>query len=77
MDADEDTMLQRILERSKTSGRNDDNIDSLKKRFGVFKSETMPIVELYDTMGKMRRINTLRPIDEVFADVEKLFAGLI
>lgn len=33
MDADEDTMIQRILERSKTSGRNDDNIESLKKRF--------------------------------------------
>ncbi len=45
MDADEDTMVNRILERSKTSGRNDDNIDSLKKRFAVFKNETMPIID--------------------------------
>jgi UMP-CMP kinase len=33
MDADEDTMINRIMERSKTSGRNDDNIESLRKRF--------------------------------------------
>lgn len=46
-DADEDTMIERILERAKTSGRIDDNIESLKKRFAVFKNETLPIVNLF------------------------------
>jgi hypothetical protein len=27
-------MLSRLLERGKTSGRDDDNIESIKKRFG-------------------------------------------
>jgi hypothetical protein len=27
-------MLQRLLERGKTSGREDDNVESIKKRFG-------------------------------------------
>jgi UMP-CMP kinase len=36
LDANEETMIARILERSKTSGRNDDNIESLKKRFATF-----------------------------------------
>lgn len=40
-------MIDRILERAKTSGRNDDNIESLKKRFATFKNETMPIVDLF------------------------------
>jgi len=31
---DEETMLKRLLERGKTSGRDDDNIESIKKRFG-------------------------------------------
>jgi UMP-CMP kinase len=30
----EETMLKRLLERSKTSGRDDDNIESINKRFG-------------------------------------------
>ena len=31
---DEETMLNRLLERGKTSGRDDDNIETIKKRFG-------------------------------------------
>jgi adenylate kinase family enzyme len=32
-DADEKTMTDRILGRSASSGRNDDNIETLRKRF--------------------------------------------
>ena len=77
MDADEDTMISRIIERSKTSGRNDDNIDSLKLRFATFRNETMPIVDFYTRLGKCRKINGLRSIDEVFGDLEMAFKGFI
>ncbi len=46
--ADQDVLIDRILERSKVSGRNDDNIESLKKRLKTFENETMPIVNMYD-----------------------------
>jgi UMP-CMP kinase len=29
-------MLKRLLKRAETSGRDDDNIKTIKKRFGVF-----------------------------------------
>ena len=77
MDADEETMIARITERSKTSGRNDDNIESLRKRFATFRNETMPIVEFYDKQSRCKRINGLNPIDEVFGEVQKAFAGFI
>lgn len=77
MDADEETMINRIMERSKTSGRNDDNIESLRKRFDTFRRETMPIVDLFETQGKTKRINALRAIDEVFEDVKTSFEGYI
>lgn len=38
-DADEKAMTERILERAKHSGRNDDNIETLKKRFNSFNNE--------------------------------------
>ena len=40
MKCDEEVMQRRLLERAKTSGRPDDNIDIIKKRFKVFVSET-------------------------------------
>jgi UMP-CMP kinase len=77
MDADEETMIARITERSKTSGRNDDNIESLRKRFATFRNETMPIVEFYDKQSRCKKINGLNSIDDVFADLQKAFAGFI
>jgi UMP-CMP kinase len=41
-------MIDRIMERSKTSGRNDDNLETLTKRFETFEKETLPIVDLYE-----------------------------
>ena len=66
-------MIQRILERSKTPGRNDDNIDALRKRFTTFRNETMPIITKYEGMSKVRRIDGLKGIDEVFAEFESIF----
>jgi UMP-CMP kinase len=77
MDADEETMIARIIERSKTSGRNDDNIESLRKRFATFRNETMPIVDFYDKQGKCRKINGLQGIEEVFAELQKTFADYL
>jgi len=43
---------KRILKRAKYSGRNDDNLESLKKRFVTYKEETMPIIQTFTDAGK-------------------------
>ena len=58
-DATEEEMINRVMERAKTSGRIDDNLESLKKRFNNFKTEQMPIIEKFDAMGKAKKINAL------------------
>ena len=46
-------MLNRLLERGKTSGREDDNVESIKKRFHTYKNDTMPVIEYHATLGKV------------------------
>ena len=46
---------ERILGRAKYSGRKDDNVESLRKRFNVYKTETMPIVNLFRAENKCGR----------------------
>jgi adenylate kinase family enzyme len=43
----EDTMTKRILKRAESSGRSDDNLESLKKRFKTYSDETKPVVSFY------------------------------
>ncbi|KJE98217.1 adenylate kinase [Capsaspora owczarzaki ATCC 30864] len=74
-DCPEATCVQRALQRGLTSGRTDDNKESLTKRFHTYESETMPIVNYFDRKGLVRKIDSTRSVDEVFADVKKVFAA--
>ena len=60
-EADEDTMTERIMARAAAAEvkRNDDNLETLRKRFGQFKDEQVPIINRYDGLGKVVRINAL------------------
>ena len=77
LEANEDAMIERILERAKTSGRDDDNMESLKKRFAVFKNESLPVVEFFEKIGKVRSVNALGGIEEIHSNVKKQFEGFI
>lgn len=50
-------MLQRLLKRGETSGRIDDNIETIKKRFETFKSSSYPVVEHYKTLNKVHTVS--------------------
>lgn len=64
---DEETMLKRLLERAKTSGRDDDNIESIKKRFVTYKETTMPVIEHYEKFDKVAQVDSSPMVDEVHA----------
>lgn len=49
----EPILLERLLERGKTSGRDDDNAESIKKRFKTFVDTSMPVVDYYRKMNKV------------------------
>ena len=65
-------MQTRILERGKTSGRQDDNEDSIKKRFNTFVKETMPVVDVFEKEGRVRRVNAVAAPDVVYSEVERI-----
>ncbi|EPS39353.1 hypothetical protein H072_6849 [Dactylellina haptotyla CBS 200.50] len=68
-DCDEDTMSQRLLERGKTSGRADDNPESILKRFRTFKETSMPVVNYFDGQKKVVKVDGGKTIDSVYKDV--------
>lgn len=62
----EEVMLQRLVERGKTSGREDDNIESIKKRFRTHKEQCMPVVDRYSELGKVLEIDSSGSVDDVY-----------
>ena len=64
-DTTEEVMLARLLERGKTSGREDDNVESIKKRFRTFVETSMPVVDKYRAEGKL--VSVSAPISTIIA----------
>lgn len=75
----EAVMLERLIERGKTSGREDDNEESIKKRFRTYHETTMPVIEHYQKFGKVAEVDSSVSIDEVHKNtveiVKKVLSG--
>ncbi|KAK8843987.1 hypothetical protein IAR55_006780 [Kwoniella newhampshirensis] len=65
----EAVMLERLLERGKTSGRDDDNRESITKRFRTFIETSMPVVDYYRKRGNVVEIDSSPPVDVVYDKV--------
>lgn len=70
-DCPEEVMQERLLNRGKTSGRSDDNEESIKKRFKTFVETSMPVVEYFEKDDKVEKIPATSTPDEVYALVRK------
>ena len=65
------------MQRSESSGRTDDNIETLRKRLQQYREQQIPIIEIYAKQDKVWEINGLQEIDAVFSDVKKAIANYI
>ena len=63
----EKSLLKRLLLRGETSGRNDDNISSITKRFHTYLNVSYPVIEYFAQIGKLHRINSEASIDTVYS----------
>jgi hypothetical protein len=62
-------MEERLLKRAQTSGRADDNAETIRKRFKTFVEQSKPVIDHYVNLGKCHTISAVAGPDEVFAKV--------
>lgn len=73
-DCDEKLCVDRCVNRGQSgSGRTDDNLDSLKKRFNTYVNDSMPIIEFYKHENLVRQIDASSSPDSVFEKVKQAF----
>ncbi|KAK2151184.1 hypothetical protein LSH36_373g02088 [Paralvinella palmiformis] len=65
----DDTMKVRLLKRGETSGRVDDNEETIAKRLKTFHNHTQPVIDHYAKQNKVKQIHAEGTIDEIFAKV--------
>ena len=76
LDVPEDELMARLIKRGQESGRADDNEETIKKRLGVYHSQTQPLIEWYKREGLHHHINGLGELDRIFADIKNVIDSL-
>lgn len=66
----EEKLLPRLIERGKTSGREDDNEESIKKRFRTFAQTSMPVIDYYSSKGKVVQVDSSGTVDQIYSDIQ-------
>lgn len=70
----DDLCVKRCLQRGAAgSGRTDDNEESLRKRFSTFATETLPIIQYYQKLDLVKRIDASSNPEDVYKEVRILF----
>ncbi|EOD45699.1 adenylate kinase [Neofusicoccum parvum] len=69
-DCPEDVMEERLLNRGKTSGRSDDNMESIRKRFKTFIETSMPVVDEFESQGRVVKVDATKAPTEVYEVVK-------
>lgn len=69
----EEIMMERLLKRSTTSGRVDDNFDSILKRFRTFSNTSFPVIEHFDRLGKVEKVSCAGNENQVYEKIENIF----
>ncbi len=67
LEVDDEEIVKRIMLRGVTSGRPDDNDESIvRTRIDVYKNETSPVFDFYARKGKAVKVPGMGTIEEIF-----------
>ncbi|KAL6008300.1 hypothetical protein ACLOJK_033806 [Asimina triloba] len=72
LECSKEETVKRLLNRSE--GRDDDNIETIRRRLEVYKESTFRVLGYYNLQGKVRKVDAGKSIEEVYQDVKSIFS---
>ncbi|MEQ9437517.1 MAG: adenylate kinase [Cyclobacteriaceae bacterium] len=73
----DEELIQRIVERGKTSGRVDDQDKAkIATRLDVYKNETLPVANYYEAQGRYVQIGGVGTIDTIYERIKEALQQL-
>ena len=76
LEVPEERLIKRLLERGKTSGRSDDNEETIKYRLKQYRTKTEPVKDFYKKQGKYYEVDGVGEIEEVNERLLKVIGGI-
>lgn len=66
LEVERDELVSRLVKRGETSGRTDDNAETINKRIVEYENKTRPVAQYYTSQGKFYSVHGIGEIEEIF-----------
>ena len=76
LDVPEDELMDRLIKRGQMSGRADDNEETIKKRFEVYRNQTSPLIEWFRNEGVLAEFTYGGSKEEMISNIIKKVESL-
>jgi len=77
LEADDEILIGRLLERGKVSGRSDDqDEEKIRNRFEEYNHKTAPLKSFYQKQGKFHSVNGVGEIEEITQRLSRVIDSL-
>ena len=78
LEAEDDVLVERLINRGKTSGRSDDqNETKIRNRFVEYNNKTAPLKTFYTAQGKFHSVSGIGGVEEITQRLIELIDGLL
>lgn len=78
LEADDEVLVKRILERGKTSGRSDDQDESkIRNRYEEYNEKTAPLIDYYKGKGNYYAVNGIGAIEDITVRLSTIIDTLV
>lgn len=70
LEVDDEELVKRLKGRAEVSGRSDDADENIiRNRLQVYKNETLPLKDFYSAQNKVKIVNGIGEIEQIFSDI--------
>lgn len=77
LEAEDEILIQRLVERGKVSGRSDDQDETkIRNRFEEYNLKTSPLIEYYKEQGKFHSVNGIGSVEAITARLSEVIDEL-
>ncbi|WP_282036175.1 adenylate kinase [Saccharicrinis aurantiacus] len=75
LEVPKEELVERLLKRGETSGRSDDNLETIEKRISVYESQTSPVIDFYKAKKVYKAIQGVGSVDGIFESISVAIEG--
>lgn len=75
LEVERQELITRLLKRGETSGRSDDNLETIEKRIAVYEAQTAPVMDFYKAEGSYHGIQGVGSVAEIFERIKEAISA--